>query len=233
MELLPKIKKTNVSDQVFDMQKKNIAEGKFKAGEKIPSENDLCAMLGVSRPSVNAAVNRLRAMGLVEVRPGDGCYVKPFSSSDYIKNYCDLVKDVVDIPELLEIRRALDVESFRLAMDRATPEDLQELEEITRRYEQERKDKDYENAADADFAFHLQICKCSKNRYFFMMYELIGDLLRRQIQMFQVGQDKQTAENPQAVDDHIQMYQALKDKDFDRFLGLVEEHINYEAHMKA
>lgn len=232
MEFLPKIKKTRVSDQVFDILKNFIAEGKIKAGEKLPSENELCAMLGVSRPPVNAAVNRLRAMGLVEVRPGDGSYVKNFSSSDYIKNYVDLVKDVMDIPELLEVRWVLDVESFRLAMNRATPEDLRELEDITHRYEQARKEKDFDTAADTDFAFHLHICKCSKNRYFFMMYELIGDLLRRQIQMFLVSQDKYAAEDFKVIDDHAQMYQALRDKDFDRYLRVLEEHTNYETHMQ-
>ncbi len=232
MESLPKIKKSNVSDQVFDILKNNIAEGKFKAGEKLPSENELCAILGVSRPSVNAAVNRLRAMGLVEVRPGDGSYVKSFSSTEYIKNYADLVKDFVDIPELLEIRRALDIESFRLAVDRATPEDFSELENIINRYIKARKDKDYDTLADTDFQFHLQICRCSKNRYFVMMYELIGDMLRKQIKMFQATQEKHGDDGGKITDDHIKIYKALETKDFDAYIKVIEEHTNYEAHME-
>ncbi len=231
MEALPKIKKSNISDQVFDILKNNIAEGKFKVGEKLPSENELCAMLGVSRPSVNAAVNRLRAMGLVEVRPGDGSYVKSFSSSEYIKNYADLVKDVVDIQELLEIRRALDIESFRLAMERATVDDFNELKNITERYKKARIKKNYDAAADIDFEFHLKICRCSKNRYFTMMYELIGDLLRRQIKMFQESQERHGIDDTKIIDDHVRMYEALVKKDFDTYLSVLEDHTDYKAHM--
>lgn len=230
MQKLPKINRVNVSDQVYDLLKGHIVQGKLKAGDKLPSENELCAMMGVSRPTVNAAVNRLRAMGLVEVRPGDGSYVKYFSSVDYIQNYADLVMDTQNISEILEIRWALDVESFRLAMDRATEEDMKALEEISERIIRAHKEKDLAVLEEYDFAFHLQICKCSKNRYFTMLYELIGSVLRKQMGMFSVSANKWLSQDDKIIDDHAKIYQALRDRDFNSYLMILNEHTDYETH---
>lgn len=230
MENLPRIQKTSVADQVFDLLKSYIADGKIKAGEKLPSENELCAMLGVSRPPVNAAVNRLRAMGLVEVRPGDGSYVKAFSSEEYIQNYADLVMNQEDISEILEIRRALDVESFRLAMNRATKEDLDAMEEITRCIVKAHIEKNYDDLIESDYGFHLAICKASKNKYFPLLYDAISGALRKQMMMFSVSRNKRLDADARIIDDHVQILEALREKDFDKYLRVLAEHTNYETH---
>lgn len=230
MEFLPKIQKTSVADQVFDLLKNYISEGKIKVGEKLPSENELCAMLGVSRPPVNAAVNRLRAMGLVEVRPGDGSYVKQFSSEEYIQTYADLVINPEDISEILEIRRALDVESFRLAMERATEEDLDAMAEISKRIVKAHIEKNYEDLIESDYGFHLAICKASKNKYFPLLYEVISGALRKQIMMFSVSRNKRLDADAHFIDDHMKILQALRDKDFDLYIKILDDHTNYESH---
>lgn len=228
---MPKITRTKVSDQVFDILIGYITEGKFKAGEKIPSENELCSMLGVSRPSVNAAVNRLRAMGLIEIRTGDGSYVKHFSTNDYIQNYADLVMDTQNLNEILEIRRALEFESAALAIHRAEPEDLEKLKAICDKMTAARKCRDYEALIDFDFEFHLQICYCSKNRYFPMMYELIRSLIRKQVEIFAASMNKRMEANPQMVDNHIQIYEALKAKDFSHCREILMEQTDFDSHM--
>lgn len=230
MEQLPKIQKIKVSDQVFDLLRQSIAEGKFKPGERLPSENELCASLGVSRPSVNAAMNRLRAMGLVETRPGDGSYVKFFSSADYIHTYADLVMDHQNITDILEVRQALDVESFRLAMERAEEADIRELENLCGHYLQAKKDKDYETMARYDFAFHLHICECSKNRFFPEIYRLVGSLIYKQIKLFGISRAEHNQDGDHAEDSHTLICQALRQKDFDLYLKVMAEHIDYETH---
>ena len=59
------IKKSNVSEEVFEQMKTLISTGEWKAGEKIQSENDLAKTFGVSRVSIRAALGRLNALGLV------------------------------------------------------------------------------------------------------------------------------------------------------------------------
>ncbi len=232
MDRLPKIEKKNISDQVFDILKEYIVKGQFKPGDKIPSENELCSMLGVSRPSVNAAVNRLRAMGLVEVRVGDGSYVRYFSTNEYIENYADFITDTQNLSEILEVRRAVEFESAALAVARATDQDLDELKDLCDKLVEAKKQRDYEAAVTYDFEFHLRICHCSKNRYFPMIYKLIGSLIYKQIELFATTIYKREEEaGLDVVDDHVQLYHALRDRDVDLCRKILLEQTDYAAHM--
>ena len=69
------ILRQRVEDIVYEKLLTNIRENVWKSGEKIPSENDLCTLLGVSRVSVRSAIQRLKALGLLEVKHGKGSFV--------------------------------------------------------------------------------------------------------------------------------------------------------------
>ena len=66
--MLNKINKDSVQDMVFAQLKKAILDGTFQPGDRLPSENELCAQLGVSRPSVKLAIQRLCTLGMAETR---------------------------------------------------------------------------------------------------------------------------------------------------------------------
>lgn len=229
---MPSIEKRRVTDQVFDILKEYIVQGRLKPGEKIPSETELCSMLGVSRPSVNAAINRLRAMGLIEVRVGDGSYVRHFSTSEYIENYAEFIVDNQNLNEILEIRRALEIESVVLAVSRATEQDLEELRDLCDRLLDAKRQKDYQSAIACDYEFHLRICEYSKNRYFPMVYKLIGSLLYKQIEMFATVVYKREEEKGLDVeDDHLRLYRALKTRNVELCRKILLDQTDYAAHM--
>ena len=66
-----------VSRGVAERLQALILQGGLAAGDKLPSQRDLAARLGVSRPSLREAVASLETMGLVVVRVGSGVYVAP------------------------------------------------------------------------------------------------------------------------------------------------------------
>src|SRR5438094_6184623 len=66
---------------VFDELRREIASGKYKAGQKLPSEADLVKRFGVSRITAGRAVRDLRQHGLVERRAGSGTYVSSARSN--------------------------------------------------------------------------------------------------------------------------------------------------------
>ena len=80
--MLNKINKDSVQDMVFAQLKKAILDGTFQPGDRLPSENELCAQLGVSRPSVKLAIQRLCTLlyypvqSIRSVRSGDGLHGK-------------------------------------------------------------------------------------------------------------------------------------------------------------
>ena len=110
-----------------------IADGSWRAGERIPGEHALARRFGVSRPTVREAIGMLSARGLLHVRPRSGTYVAGEISSGEMKALTDLISvDPGRIWELLEIRRIVDTAAAELAAARRSEEDLQRLQELAR-----------------------------------------------------------------------------------------------------
>lgn len=77
MALRP-VTRRSVSDQVFDQVLGEVMDGGLAAGEQLPSERQLAEVLGVSRPAVREALQRMTQARLVEVRHGGGATVRDF-----------------------------------------------------------------------------------------------------------------------------------------------------------
>jgi len=77
MALKP-VTRRSVSDQVFDQVLGEVMDGGLEVGEQLPSERRLAEVLGVSRPAVREALQRMTQTRLVEVRHGGGATVRDF-----------------------------------------------------------------------------------------------------------------------------------------------------------
>lgn len=77
MALQP-VNRRSVPDDVFDQILSDVLSGELQPGESLPSERRLAEVLGVSRPAIREALNRVAAAGLVEVRQGDATTVRDF-----------------------------------------------------------------------------------------------------------------------------------------------------------
>ena len=71
-----KVKHITVTEQVSEQIHEMITSGRFKPGDKLPSQKELEAMMGVSRPTLREAVSRLITLGIIEARQGKGYYVQ-------------------------------------------------------------------------------------------------------------------------------------------------------------
>jgi GntR family transcriptional regulator, transcriptional repressor for pyruvate dehydrogenase complex len=78
---LQPVYRRSVPDDVFDQVLTEVVEGGLAAGERLPSERRLAEVLGVSRPAVREALQRLAQAGLVDVRQGDATTVRDFRRS--------------------------------------------------------------------------------------------------------------------------------------------------------
>lgn len=157
------IERQKLSERVYDQIHKNIVSGKWKEGEKLPSEGQLCKLFNVSRVSVRSALEALRAQKLIITNQGMGSFVTTPTSkivSAGLSSSMNVTRD--QFVELQEFRQALEFKTVELAASRATEEDFNEMEEVLSRMEQSRTDP--KRYSQADFDFHLKIAKASKNR---------------------------------------------------------------------
>ncbi|MEJ2591253.1 MAG: GntR family transcriptional regulator, partial [Candidatus Thiodiazotropha sp.] len=64
-----------LSDQIAERLEGMIADGTLKPGERLPAERQLSERLGISRPSLREAIQKLASKGLLHTRQGGGTYV--------------------------------------------------------------------------------------------------------------------------------------------------------------
>lgn len=111
-----------------------VAAGRLSPGDRLPNERELAAQCRTSRPTVRDALLALELFGVIEVRPGSGCYV---SSPGIIRRGGSPA--LLDSPplELLEARERIEPAIAGLCADRTAPEDVAALGELIERCEHE------------------------------------------------------------------------------------------------
>lgn len=153
-----------------------VLSGEIKPGTRMPSERTLAAELGVGRSAVREALKSLGLLGLVEVRQGDGTYVRKPDS--------ELLPKVIEWGLLLNERRTLDLVDARqhleimiagLAAERRLDSDLGDIKRalkgMTRR-------TDADAFVEADIAFHIAVAAAAHNTVLLDVLNSVRSLLR-------------------------------------------------------
>jgi len=124
------IKQFRISEEVLSQLKESILLGKFKSGEKLPSERELTEEFQVSRGVIREAIRILEITGFVTLRQGPtgGAFVTDLSFDHVGNAFLDLfLTSKVSIPELANVRLYIEPEVARLAALNATHEDKKRL----------------------------------------------------------------------------------------------------------
>ncbi len=171
----------NVHGNTVDHLGEAIVAGRYTVGASIPPEPVLCTELGVSRTVVREAVKSLIAKGLMTTGPKVGTRVL---SSDHW-NWFD--PDVIIwqskaglTPEFLrdlqDLRRVVEPAAMRLAAERATEQDIAEVEAAYAGMK--RAVEDGGDYVTYDLRFHQGLLRASRNRMLVQMSKALGALLR-------------------------------------------------------
>lgn len=215
------IKRVNVGEQVFEQLKQLLIDGEWKQGEKLPSENSLAEMLGVSRITVRQALQKLGTLGLIETRLGEGSFVKVIDISDQLQ---PLVPTVYlsgnETEQVFEFRQIIDVESIRLAVPRCTDEDIAELKEIHRQMLQKKSEADSVGFAKMDTQFHFKISQITRNSLLIKTNEILRDVINTYVTMIinKMGQDT-------ALEYHGKIIAAMEARDKTLAVDLMRKHL--------
>lgn len=154
-----------------------ILEGRFKPGDRLPSERDLVTRLGVSRGSVREALRSLEFGGLLEVRAGEGAFVREVPVEAVLDPLSTSLVDRRGLLELLETRQILEPEIAALAAQRARPSDLADLEQILTEIEERLGAGRYDFAVQSILAFHRAVTRATGNRIMQRLMDAISELL--------------------------------------------------------
>lgn len=159
------INRQNIVEEVYKEIIKKISNGDWEIGEKLPSENQLCDLFGVSRTSIRSALQKLSAQNIVEIRHGQGSFVSDFAKINILSNMTSVNLEMrmtnKEILDMLEFRETIEFKCIDLAVERASYEDIILIEKAFQKMVENQDD--YKKYSAADFEFHLAMAKASKN----------------------------------------------------------------------
>jgi DNA-binding FadR family transcriptional regulator len=170
-------RRTGLVDQVIEQMRKTIASGEWPVGQRIPAEPELVSALGVGRNTVREAVRALAHAGLLEVRQGDGTFVR--ATSELSGAVRRLVGD--EFREVLEVRRTLEMEGARLAAKHRTDEDIAQLEALLGERNTAADEHQWELMIERDAAFHLLIVQSSHNALLTELYRGLTEVVKASV----------------------------------------------------
>ena len=166
-------RRAGLVDQVIEQLRTAVTRGEWPIGERIPTEAELVDQLGVGRNTVREAVRALAHTGILEVRQGDGTYVRATSEvSGAIRRLCGS-----ELREVLQVRRTLEVEGARLAALSRTEEEVAELRSLLARREVELNEGRWEDFARTDAEFHYAVVRSGHNQLLTELYRGLTEVI--------------------------------------------------------
>lgn len=224
------IRSERMYQKIVDQMKQMLNSGQLAPGDRLPSERDIAEQLGVSRAVVREAFSALELTGLIEVRPGEGTYVK---CGDIVTPFALLVSVDPNAPEYretAELRPALEGQAAALAAERGTEQDLAEIKRCLDRMEGDLTAQDL--GESADWEFHLAVAAAAKNGLLLRVMYTLQEALRKAVAtnrryLFEIpGMPRQLLEEHRAI------YAAICARNPEEARRLVVDHI-VEAQRKA
>ncbi|AKJ26925.1 GntR family transcriptional regulator [Caldimonas brevitalea] len=182
-----------------------LERGEWRVGERIPIEPELAEQFGVSRNTVREAVRVLAYNGVLEVRQGDGTYVRSAVDAG------DMPQDLsrATLREHLEVRAMLEVESARLAAERRTPEDLEVMRAaLSLRGEHPHKRR-RSVFVEHDLAFHRAVVEAAHNPALAKLYAFFERAVRSTVR---ATLEVQGLPEPDYAA-HVRVFEAIAERD--------------------
>lgn len=165
--------RTGLVDQVIAQLREAVRQGEWPIGQRIPTEPALAATLGVGRNTIREAVRALSHSGLLEVRQGDGTYVRATSEvSGAVRRLCG-----TELREVLQVRRMLEVAGARLAATERTDAELARLRQLHDERDAAQREARFDDFVRVDAEFHLTVVECGHNTLLTELYRGLTEVI--------------------------------------------------------
>ena len=215
------IERMSIVEQVIQNLIFYIEDNHCAPGDKMPTEKEICERLGVGRSTVREAYRMLQAMGRVEAIQGKGVFVTDVEEQNKESGINWFKQHGNSMIDFMEIRTALEVMGVRLAVHRASGADIKKLEEIHQSFLKAIKEKNENDMASYDEAFHNQIAFMTHNTLMVKIQEVLAECFSEcRVELYKIDSNQQ-----RAVEPHAKLIEALKERDEEKAAGIMMMHL--------
>jgi GntR family transcriptional repressor for pyruvate dehydrogenase complex len=170
---LGKLQKNTLHQQIVSLLAKRIIN-QMQPGDKLPSERDIAADLDVNRATVREALKKLETLGLIEIRHGEGIFIKDYLIGGNLELFKMMIYLNETIPlsilqNLLEIRRIIVPQMAAKASENISKEELKQFEAIV---------TSHDTILEKDLAVHQLIAKSSRNMFYIFILNFFNQIFR-------------------------------------------------------
>lgn len=215
------INRLSITDQAVQQIKNEILSGRYKIGDRLPTEKDLCQQLGIGRSTVREALRMLKALGFIEVKQGKGAFIIKTNedSDEKIRDWFS--KNKIELIDFIQVRMSLEPLAVRLTIERASDEEIANIEQILEKFEDATKAGNALDLAMMDEAFHTAIAEASRNNLLIMLNRTIVEFFREyRVRSFAVKKNIKNALEP-----HRKIMQAIQARNADAAAQAMVDHL--------
>lgn len=208
IEILTKNENQDIQSQIISKIRDLINYKNLEPGDKLPSERMLSEKFEVSRTNVREAIQKLEFYGLLKSKPQSGTFIAEIGQVAMNGMIEDILRlEEPDFKSLVETRILLELKTVRLAAQRRTKEDLNQLQFALEAYAE--KVRNGEDAVQEDLLFHLAIAKASGNSTMNTFMLIITPEIITNFEKYHVC-DKGLAFR--GIEEHQEIFNAIKDQ---------------------
>lgn len=153
-----------LTDKLAGLLLQRIESGELAPDERLPTEQRLSELFGVSRTVVREAVSRLKSIGLLTSRQGSGVFVAPRHQARALAFDPMVVTSMESVLQVVEVRRGLEADVAALAAQRMTPEKARTISQALAQLEA--CPPQGAQGVEADLAFHRSIARATDNPHY-------------------------------------------------------------------
>jgi GntR family transcriptional repressor for pyruvate dehydrogenase complex len=180
--LLRPIRRVRLYENAVEQIQTLILRKKYKPGDRLPSERTLAEQFHISRHSLREALRILDVLGLIEIKVGDGIYVKGVNFLPYIESVNLSISSRLQMErdsfiKLWEVRKILEVGMVDLSTRQITEPFLKSLWRCIEEMEKNIANQDV--FISFGIRFHRLIAEAGQNEILILIWDTLANLIRR------------------------------------------------------
>lgn len=213
MDFTP-IKTKRLYEEIVEQIKQLITDGKLKPGDRLLAERELAEQFQVSRASVREAIRTLEMLGVIDIRPGEGTFVRGTETDDIIRPLAMfLAVERSSLLDMFEMRRIFETATARLAAERATEEELDHIESMLEKMRERLNVLDPEKGEEFDAAFHYAVAEATHNSLLTKLFKTVSEEFAKANSVARRQLYHDNIQNAQKIiDQHSEILEAIRSR---------------------
>lgn len=223
--MFKKAKQNRVFQDVVEQIEDAILSGRLEPGTRLPAERELKEMFNTSRGTLREALRVLEQKGLIRIKLGvaGGAYIKQIDAEPVMESLALLIRSGKVLPDhLAEFRIKIEGAIVELAAQRATPKDIEKMENLWEQARQHYEAADWENFLKMDEAMHAYIGTMSGNPVFQLLQQSIHTNIHEYYGYYLPLNDASVLEN---LNDFREIIAALRSGNGRDAADLIMDHV--------